>query len=402
MSLPTTGEMDASLVVVLQTTAPSALRCLTALAGLPELPEHEVVIVDDGAVGLDAVLGRVDGETQVIRHAQPAGFAASANEAAARASGRRIVLLRGEPEVSPGFLAPLLAALDDPACAGAAAVPPGGGAGAHPVQAQAIAVRREDFAAAGGVPGLPDELAIAGLVAALARRGPVTPVAASIVAPRGARSGGARGHLGAAPELSVVVPTLDVTSPRVRSCLAAVQARTDVPHELIVIDNGAAPQGFTAPVNAGLRAARGDYLVVMNDDVEVTSGWWEPLRETLRAGAAVAFPLTVHGAMRDDFAAWCFALDRDTLEAFAVAPGEFFDPALRVWYQDTDLLARLRAAGRPPVLCPDSRITHGLSETVASSDPELRAWVQARIREDKAVFEARWGVPGAAAVSAAG
>ena len=94
----------------------------------------------------------------------------------------------------------------------------------------------------------------------------------------------------------------------------------------------------------------GRYCVVMNDDVETLDGWWPPLREALSrpsAPAAAVFPQTIDGAVRLDFAAWCFAISRDTLERFAVAPGEFFDPELVVWYQDTDLLERLRRGGPP-------------------------------------------------------
>ena len=88
-----------------------------------------------------------------------------------------------------------------------------------------------------------------------------------------------------------------------------------VPHELIVIDNGAPPQGFTAPVNAGLRAARGRYLVVLNDDVEVLDGWWEPLARALDVGHKIVFPRTIDAQPRR-FPAWCFAMRRDTLKAF--------------------------------------------------------------------------------------
>ena len=137
--------------------------------------------------------------------------------------------------------------------------------------------------------------------------------ASTVVAP-GARMGAARRAPGEDPELTIVIPTLDAASERVRACVSAVQRCTDGPYEIVVVDNGAPPQGFTAPVNPGLRAARGRYAVVMNDDVEVLPGWWPPLREALDAGAAVTFPLTIDGAMRHDFAAWCFALSRATLE----------------------------------------------------------------------------------------
>jgi len=141
---------------------------------------------------------------------------------------------------------------------------------------------------------------------------------------------------GADVEVSIVVPTLDVTSDAVRECLRCVKATVQVPHELIVVDNGAPPQGFTAPVNAGLRAARGRHLVVLNDDVEVLDGWWEPLARALNAGADVVFPTTVEGEMIG-FPAWCFAMRCDVLERFAVAPGEFLDRSLAIWASDVDL-----------------------------------------------------------------
>jgi hypothetical protein len=90
--------------------------------------------------------------------------------------------------------------------------------------------------------------------------------------------------------------------------------------------------------------------------------------------------------MRDDFAAWCFALDARTLTEMSHAPGEFFDPTLRVWFQDTDLLIRLRAIGQPPQLVRESRIRHALSATVRTEDPALRAWIEETIAADKAAF----------------
>jgi GT2 family glycosyltransferase len=197
----------------------------------------------------------------------------------------------------------------------------------------------------------------------------------------------ARQAPGERAELTIVVPTLDATAPRVRDCLAAIAANTPTPHQVIVVDNGSPPQGFTAPVNAGLRAADTPYAVVMNDDVEVLEGWWAPLRAALDEGASVVFPRTVEGAMREDFAAWCFALGARTIAEMSHAPGEFFDPSLRVWFQDTDLLVRLRAIGRPPQLVRESQIRHALSATVRTEDPALRAWIDRTIAADKTAFQ---------------
>ena len=97
-------------------------------------------------------------------------------------------------------------------------------------------------------------------MAGLARRGRVEAVPTSVARPPGRRAGGLRRAPGEEVELSIVIPTLDATSERLRRCVAALHNTTDVAHEIVVVDNGAPPQGFTAPVNSGLRAARGRLL----------------------------------------------------------------------------------------------------------------------------------------------
>jgi GT2 family glycosyltransferase len=87
-----------------------------------------------------------------------------------------------------------------------------------------------------------------------------------------------------------------------RQCMMALARHTGRPWELIVVDNGSVDGtgaylaglqdfgtipitvianptnlGFPAAVNQGLRAAKGDYLVLLNNDVVVTDGWLEQL-----------------------------------------------------------------------------------------------------------------------------
>ena len=374
-----------SIIVPLAGGPAQALRCLQGIAGQAEEPAHEIIVVDDASVGLEPLLSQLAGDVDVLRNERRLGFALSARRGAQHARGEIIVLIRDAAQPAPGWLVPLTAALEDPAVALAASATVGDAA-QSPVGAWSAAIRSADLCVT-DLPELPGQLVFGALALSLAQRSRrvVTAPASWISAP-GARTGGARRPAGEKPELTVVIPTLDAASGRVRACIAAVQATTDVAHEIVIIDNGSPPQGFASPVNAGVRAARTPYVVVMNDDVEPLAGWWPPLRAALDAGAAVSFPLTIDGPMRFDFPAWCFAMTRESIEQFSHGPGEFFDPSLVLWYQDTDLLHRLREAGCTPVHAETSRIRHGLSESVGSEDPELSAWIRVQVAADRERF----------------
>ncbi len=374
-----------SIIVPLAGGAAQALRCFEGIAAQAEEPSHEIIVVDDASAGLEPLFSCLGGDVEILRNERRLGFALTARRAAEDVRGEIVVFIRQAAAPAPGWLAPLVQALHDPAV-GLAASATVGAAGPSPVGAWSFALRTADLRRA-GIPDVPGELLLGALAISLAGLGlRAVEVATSTIDPPSTRGVGMRRPPGQAPELTIVIPTLDAASDRVRACIAAVQSRTDAAHEIVIVDNGSPPQGFASPVNAGLRAAHTPYAVVMNDDVEPLAGWWPPLRAVLDAGAALAFPLTVEGDMRFDFPAWCFAMRRETIDEFGHGPGEFFDPSLVVWYQDTDLLHRLRKAGRPPALADASRIRHGMSETVATEDPELRAWVRTQIAADRDAF----------------
>ena len=375
-----------TLVVYLADNPGAAASCLGSVDALSPTPEHTTIVVDDATVGLESLLDDLPDGTALVHNDSREGLVSCAKQAAAEAKSEIIVLLKGDAELDSAALGPLVTALDDPEVAAAAASLPLQ-PDSHPVCTHALALRRGDvldLQAVGTQPGS-DLAAICMELASPGRK--VITVPGGVARTARPRESSARAALGAAPEVTVVIPTLDAASARVRQCVTAVQTRTDVPHQIVLVDNGAPPQGFTAPVNAGLRAVETPYAVVMNDDVEPQSGWWSPLRDAIDNGASVVFPLTEGSWFRTDFSAWCFALSRATMDQMSHAPGEFFDPAFRVWYQDTDLLTRLRVIDRPPQLVRESRVRHGLSKTVESDNLELRAWVDNAIEEDRKAFE---------------
>src|SRR5258708_1472045 len=114
--------MSITVVLPVQGGAEQVLRCLSGLAALPELPEYEVVIVDDASVGLEALLPRLDGDVEIVRTPRRLGFAGAAAAGVERARGDVIVFIRGAAEPCGNWLGGLVARLDDPALALAASV----------------------------------------------------------------------------------------------------------------------------------------------------------------------------------------------------------------------------------------------------------------------------------------
>jgi glycosyltransferase involved in cell wall biosynthesis len=100
---------------------------------------------------------------------------------------------------------------------------------------------------------------------------------------------------------SIIIPSwnpLEFT----RQCITTLKSHTRQPWELIVIDNGSTDgtaaylsgvqdaavvpvtvisnrenRGFPAAINQGLQQARGEYLVLLNNDVVVTDAWLDQL-----------------------------------------------------------------------------------------------------------------------------
>lgn len=104
------------------------------------------------------------------------------------------------------------------------------------------------------------------------------------------------------PLVSVIIPHWNGLE-HLPTCLAALQRQTYTAHEVILVDNGSTDGsqdyvrrhfpgvrllelgrnlGFTGACNAGYRVARGQFIVLLNNDTEAHPGWLQALVDGFR------------------------------------------------------------------------------------------------------------------------
>jgi GT2 family glycosyltransferase len=239
-----------------------------------------------------------------------------------------------------------------------------------------------------------------------------------------------------APELSVVVVTYNAWEWTERA-LRALTATTDVPYELVVVDNASSDEtrqrlaeidnarviydhvnrGFGVAANLGAIVARAPRVLMLNSDALVQPGWLPPLLEVLDGEedvAAVGSRLdNVDGTLQEagsicwgDGASdnygdgddprrpeYRFRRDVDYLSAacLLVRRSAFFDaggfdpiyhPA---YYEDTDLAMRWRSRGMRVVYQARSVAVH--KRWASSGD---RSGMLGQMLRNKPVFVERW------------
>lgn len=83
--------------------------CLTALAGMNDQPEYELIIVDNGSTdGTADFLRQLSGDVQIIRNEENRGFAKACNQGAKVARGRYLVFLNNNTIPQTGWLEALV------------------------------------------------------------------------------------------------------------------------------------------------------------------------------------------------------------------------------------------------------------------------------------------------------
>ncbi|SIN68756.1 Glycosyltransferase, GT2 family [Singulisphaera sp. GP187] len=247
--------------------------------------------------------------------------------------------------------------------------------------------------------------------------------------------------------ISVIIPCFDQLA-FTSQCIASLARHTRPPWELIVVDNGStdgtacylagirdvAPfpvtiltnaenRGFPAGCNQGIAAARGECVVLLNNDVVVTDGWLDQLVALTCVDPAIGMvgPMSNYTTppqiildtpyadldQMDQFAVlwrqehrgqWMFAeklsgfcllIQRRVLEAIG-SLDERFGLGL---FDDDDLALRAQRAGFKLAVAVDLFVHHHGSRTFAGAGIDA----ESLLATNRLRFEQKWGIDSSAA-----
>ncbi len=111
-----------------------------------------------------------------------------------------------------------------------------------------------------------------------------------------------------APAVSIIIPHHNGVD-MLRRCLTALQQTGDPPHEIVLVDNASTDgsldmvqkefprvqiiandvnSGFAGACNQGIKATSTPYVLLLNNDAEVTPGWLRPLYDEMESNPGFA------------------------------------------------------------------------------------------------------------------
>lgn len=177
-------------------------------------------------------------------------------------------------------------------------------------------------------------------------------------------------------------------------------------YELIIVDNGSTfPQvwdcnqyirfdknmGISRGWNAGLLLSRGTYKVIIGDDIEVSKGWLEAMRECFENNdCGVANPYVEHlpvgFGIKEDykwFSGACFMLTQNTIDKVGYFAEHDYFPTDS---EDHDYWVRVYKSGLRCYKNFSVKIKH--LEGATSSAPHLGGKSRSKNRE---IFRKKWG-----------
>jgi GT2 family glycosyltransferase len=110
-----------SIIIVNLNEARLTLDCIASIIAHTTSSEYEIIVVDNGSgVSEVEILNRASDQFKLIRLDRNMFFGEASNIGAERATGELVLFLNNDIKATPGWLEPLVAALETEYCAGAA------------------------------------------------------------------------------------------------------------------------------------------------------------------------------------------------------------------------------------------------------------------------------------------
>jgi len=242
---------------------------------------------------------------------------------------------------------------------------------------------------------------------------------------------------GPAPLVSVLM--LSWNAPEyTRLALESIREHTRPPYEVVIVDNGSGPEtiewlktlddvrvvynatnrGFAGGSNQAIAAARGEYVVLLNNDTVVTEGWLDGLLDAFarvpalgvsavrsnRVAGVQMVPDTPYkdiegmhayaaerrrayrrqGFVIDRAIGLCLCIPRSLIDEIGGIDERFGVGN----FEDDDFCLRVRAAGYRIYVCDDVFIHHFGSKTFAANKIDYRATMS----ENWEKFAAKWSL----------
>jgi N-acetylglucosaminyl-diphospho-decaprenol L-rhamnosyltransferase len=225
-------------------------------------------------------------------------------------------------------------------------------------------------------------------------------------------------------KVSVIIPTINQLE-LTKLCVESVFKNTrDIEHELVVVDNASTDNtvdylkekgifylanrenlGVAKAWNQGIKASKGEYVCIINNDIVASAGWLSALVEFYEkhTDAGIVSPGTRWGGLdydfdgyaagytrkmkdvtKDGYAGWCMLIKRDRF-----AKTGYFCEDYRVGtFEDTDFYLSLKKAGYASYITGCAFVHHFGSRTLKVMRRESPGFED----ENMAKFNEKWGV----------
>ncbi|SDC55268.1 MULTISPECIES: glycosyltransferase family 2 protein [unclassified Candidatus Frackibacter] len=220
--------------------------------------------------------------------------------------------------------------------------------------------------------------------------------------------------------------------------IESIRKNTRISYNIIVVDNGSNDgskeylykqedikvvtneknMGYAAACNQGIRVGIGDYIVLMNSDLEVTAEWLSPLVNCIKnnsdiavvgpklvndrgliVGAGTGFDFQLRGWLSPEDApefnkiadvlsvcGACYLIRRDLLEKLG-----YFDERYFFYFEELDYSFNAIYNGYRVVYCPESKVYHFITGYQPhSSNSGTRKSKEEYYDESREKFDAKW------------